>query len=136
MDEVFLDSNILIRFVVKDDIKMYEASKEFFTQVKSNKKKGLIPILVFQEVVWVLNHYYKLTRKEIVESLLEILTLESIQVYDARKDQILDLLKFYGQSNLDLVDIYLHLEAKKISGKIFSFDEQLMRVGMDFLATA
>lgn len=136
MDEYFVDSNVIIRFVVKDDPTMYQASKKFFTQVRNKEKKGLVSILVFQEVVWVLSHYYKLKRKEVVDSLQELILLENIYIFDAKKEQILDLLKYYGQSNLDLVDIYLHLEAKKVNGQIMSFDEQLMRVGNNFLSTA
>ncbi len=136
MDEYFVDSNVIIRFVVKDDPTMYQASKKFFTQVRNKEKKGLVSILVFQEVVWVLSHYYKLKRKEVVDSLQELILLENIYIFDAKKEQILDLLKYYGQSTLDLVDIYLHLEAKKVNGQIMSFDEQLMRVGNNFLSTA
>lgn len=136
MDEYFVDSNVIIRFVVKDDPTMYQASKKFFTQVRNKEKKGLVSILVFQEVVWVLSHYYKLKRKEVVDSLQELILLENIYIFDAKKEEILDLLKYYGQSNLDLVDIHLHLEAKKVNGQIMSFDEQLMRVGNNFLSTA
>jgi len=136
MDEFFIDSNIIIRFIVKDDPTMYQVSKKFFTQIRDKEKKGLVSILVFQEVVWVLSHYYKLKRKEVVDSLQELILLENIYIFDAKKEQILDLLKYYGQSNLDLVDIYLHLEAKKANGQLLSFDEQLMQVGSNFLATA
>ena len=136
MDEFFVDSNIIIRFIVKDDPTMYQMSKKFFTQVRDKEKKGLVSILVFQEVVWVLSHYYKLKRKEVVDSLQELILLENIYIFDAKKEQILDLLKYYGRSNLDLVDIYLHLEAKKANGQLMSFDEQLMRVGNNFLSTA
>jgi len=136
MDEFFIDSNIIIRFIVKDDPTMYQVSKKFFTQIRDKEKKGLVSILVFQEVVWVLSHYYKLKRKEVVDSLQELILLENIYIFDAKKEQILDLLKYYGQSNLDLVDIYLHLEAKKANGQLLSFDEQLMGVGNNFLSTA
>lgn len=136
MDEFFVDSNIIIRFIVKDDPTMYQMSKKFFTQVRDKEKKGLVSILVFQEVVWVLSHYYKLKRKEVVDSLQELILLENIYIFDAKKEQILDLLKYYGRSNLDLVDIYLHLEAKKANGQLMSFDEQLMSVGNNFLSTA
>ena len=136
MDEFFVDSNIIIRFIVKDDPAMYQVSKKFFTQIRDKEKKGLVSILVFQEVVWVLSHYYKLKRWEVVDSLQELILLEKINIFDPKKEQILDLLKYYGQSNLDLVDIYLHLEAKKANGQLMSFDEQLMSVGDNFLSTA
>lgn len=136
MIEVFVDTNIILRFLAKDNPDFFQKSECFFGQVRDNKKKGLISLLVVQEVVWVLEHYYKMKRVEFTNDLLQLLSLESIEIYDARKDDLFELLRVFAESKLDFVDIYLHLEAKRTNGQIFSYDEGLLRAGKGFIATA
>ena len=136
MIEVFVDTNIILRFLAKDNPDFFQKSERFFEQVRDNKKKGLISLLVVQEVVWVLEHYYKMKRAEFTDNLLQLLSLEGIEIYDARKADLFELLRVFAESKLDFVDIYLHLEAKRTNGQIFSYDEELLRAGKDFIATA
>lgn len=71
-----VDTNLLVRLLVRDDPKQVEASERFIA------KGAWVSLLVLQETTWVLERSYGLGRREVglaIELLLEheSLTLES-----------------------------------------------------------
>jgi len=136
MDEVVVDSNIILRFIIADDPDRYAKSEKFFNQIIKHEKKALVSILVVQEVVWILEKYYKMKRPDIVRNLLYVVLLENVEILDSTKNLVYELLQRYTSLPLDLVDIYLHLEARRLNSQLFTFDEKSMQMGSNFLATA
>ncbi len=136
MDEVVVDSNIILRLIIADDPERYAKSEKFFDHVIKHEKKALVSILVIQEVVWILEKYYKMRRPDIVRNLLYVVLLENVEILDSTKSLVYELLHRYISLPLDLVDIYLHLEARRLNSELFTFDEKLMGVGDNFLSTA
>ncbi|PIS22165.1 hypothetical protein COT50_03490 [candidate division WWE3 bacterium CG08_land_8_20_14_0_20_41_10] len=136
MNEVVIDSNIILRFIIRDDPEKYAKSEKFFKQIVKKEKTALISILVIQEVVWILEKYYKMKRAEIVDNILYIILLENVDIYDSHKDVVYELLQRFANLPLDLVDIYLHLEARRLNSQLLTYDEKLTMMGNNFLPTA
>lgn len=136
MYEVLVDSNVILRLIIADDPEKYAKSEKFFSQVVKGEKKALVSILVIQEVVWVLEKYYKMRRSDIVKNLLYILLLENVELTDSNKSLVYELLQYYARLPLDLTDIYLHMEARRLNSQIFTYDEKMMRMGESFLANS
>jgi predicted nucleic-acid-binding protein len=124
-----LDTNILIRFLVKDDVSQAETVYRLFKHAESEKITFFVPLLVMLETIWVLSSVYEISRTEILDVINDILYLP--------------ILKFEGQTalkrflmdarnkNADLSDILISSSAKE-SGceSMLSFDKKAVKHGV------
>lgn len=121
MKKVFLDSNVFIRLVTQDVQDQFEKAKEIFDQIEEGKISGCISILVVNEVLWILENYYKMKRADFIPPLLNLLSLKNLHILEAKKNLIISCLKIMQNRKFDFTDIYLSQITDKKS--LFSFDE-------------
>jgi predicted nucleic-acid-binding protein len=74
-----LDTNVLVRFLVRDDEQQSEAVYRKFKQTEANKEVLFIPVLVVLETVWVLESVYEVTRQEILDSIDSLLLMPILE---------------------------------------------------------
>ena len=74
-----LDTNVLIRFLVRDDEQQSEAVYRKFKQTEADKEVLFIPALVVLEAVWVLESVYEATRQEILDSIDQLLLMPILE---------------------------------------------------------
>ncbi|MFZ5565050.1 MAG: PIN domain-containing protein [Thermodesulfobacteriota bacterium] len=121
-----LDTNLLIRFLVKDDKKQAEAVYNIFKRAETNRESLFIPLLVVLEVVWVLESVYETTRDEILDS-LEALLLMPILTFEAQP-----VLRYFTaaarESKVGLSDLLIASSAR-LSGcdYVLTFDRAASR---------
>lgn len=72
-----LDTNVLVRYLVKDDVAQWKLADEYIKQVKANNETCFINNIVLCELVWVLKTSYKLNRDEIITVLEKILRVDA-----------------------------------------------------------
>lgn len=115
-----LDANIILRFLIKDNLPQFESAQKLFHSFNENL---VLPDLVLAEVVWTLHSVYKLTKQEIIEKLLELLELKNLT---ANFHLLTNALLLYRDYNISFVDAYLiaYCEQNKLEG-IYSFDKGL-----------
>ena len=70
---IAIDTNILIRFLVKDDQKQSELVYQRFKQAESENEILFIPLLVVLEVIWVLQTVYEISDNDILSAIGELL---------------------------------------------------------------
>jgi predicted nucleic-acid-binding protein len=68
-----LDTNILVRFLVQDDINQANKVIQLFTKAEQNNETLYIPLLVILEVIWVLQSAYSVSRQDIVLAISNLL---------------------------------------------------------------
>ena len=68
-----LDTNILVRFLVKDDENQSESVYRLFKKAESEKDAFFVPLLVILETVWVLKAVYEISRPDILDAINDIL---------------------------------------------------------------
>ena len=56
-----LDTNVLVRFLVKDDAEQAQLVYTLFKQAENQKQQLFVPILVVLETIWVLQAVYLAT---------------------------------------------------------------------------
>ncbi len=113
---IVLDANYILRFLLKDNEKMYSIAKEVISQ-----NNCIIDNEVLAEVVFVLLKVYKVTKADIREILEKFISFENIVLND--KTTILNALKIFEENNLDFVDAILCAKSKKYMVK--TFDKKL-----------
>ena len=126
MKKVFIDSNIIIRLIVKDELNQLRKAQQLIKQIEDDKLQGVLSILVVNEIIWILEHYYDLQREKYIPFLLKLMSLKNIKIFEAKKDVIIDTLRRMRKQKFDFTDIYLaHVTTQE---KIFSFDKDFKKL--------
>jgi len=76
------DTNILIRYLTRDDEPLYVRAKEFFDKVKEGSTRAIILESVIAECIYVLTKIYKVPKNKAAESLIDILHYQGIANQD------------------------------------------------------
>ena len=120
---IALDTNVIVRFLVRDDEKQAQVVYALFKQAESARETFFVSLVVVLETIWVLESAYDKSRKEILESFDE---LKSMPILEFEEAQVLqDLLSEGRKSNADLSDLLIALAAQSCgcSGGI-TFDKK------------
>ncbi len=98
----FIDTNVFLRTLVKEDEKSFVECYGLLEAVKTNEIKAATAGIVLAEVVWTLSSFYDLSKSEVVESLRSIQNLRGLKLldeYDHRR-----ALEMYSNHHVKYVD--------------------------------
>ncbi len=103
MDEpVFVDTNVFLRFFVRDIEIHYQKAKELFDKAEKGGVKLETSDMVIAEIVWVLESYYDFSQAEIKEIIDTMLETKNLRVSNhARIREAIDL---YASAKIDFID--------------------------------
>ena len=118
-----LDTNVLVRFLVKDDERQAKAVYSLFKRAETQTEAFFIPILVVLETVWVLEAVYKSTRREILDSIDELLLMPILE-FEAQPT-VRSFIISARENKTDLSDLLIALHTKH-SGcvPVITFDKR------------
>jgi predicted nucleic acid-binding protein len=126
MITAILDTNVILRYILKDNAELFERAKPFMDSLRSGQNQALILEGVLVECVYVLSKVYKVPRDEIADTLSGILRYPGI--VDAGKERYARALTLFCRHNVDIVDALLYATAIERGFEIFSFDKDLERL--------
>ena len=116
-----VDANVILRYLLEDDEQLFEKAKNIFDEALNFQVEILLKEVVIAEVVYVLEKFYKVNRKEISQTLKNLITLRGIKTEN--KNFILKALDIYSDKNLDFVDCILCVMSEQYD--IETFDKKL-----------
>ncbi len=118
-----LDTNILARFLVRDDVDQAECVYRLFKAAEAEKTVFFVSLPVLLELIWVLDSAYKIPRQEILDALGELLLLP-ILVFDAQS-AVRSFISDARKNDLDLSDLLIAFDAVS-SGceQVITFDKK------------
>ena len=126
MKKYFIDTNVILRFLLHDNEKYYNLAKNYFEEAKQAKTEIiLIPEVVF-EADYVLRGVYKISKKEVCDILLKFILSPYLNVFD--RNILIVSLKKYQKKTIDLFDLYLNYKALDKKAKVLSFDRDFDRI--------
>ena len=105
-----LDTNVLVRFLVRDDKKQAEIVYRIFKRAESRNEPFFVPLLVVLETIWVLESVYEIPREEIRGSLQKLL-LMPILIFEAQS-ALQRTLSSAQTNKIDLADLLIAHSAK------------------------
>ena len=120
---IAVDTNIIIRFLARDNEQQYQKAYQIFT----GSEKIFISTTVILETDWVLRFSYRFSTDRIIYAISGLLGLENISVEN--KGEIFISLQWYEQG-LDFADA-LHLACSRCANKFASFDKKLIKKATD-----
>jgi len=122
MDEpIFVDTNVFLRFFVRDVESSYQKAKELFKKAENREIKLVTSDLAIAEIIWVLESYYNFSRAEIKEVVDTILESRNMEV--ANHARIKEAIRLYASGKMDFIDAYniSYINAKGYK-KLATFD--------------
>jgi len=70
MNKFLIDTNVLIRLIVKDDPNKFNIIVKLVEKVEKNEITLVIPTVIIAECCWLLRSFYKLDKRKITEYLI------------------------------------------------------------------
>jgi len=121
-----IDANILLRFLTNDLPEQAERCEKLLDEVQDGKVLVFLPDITLADVVWTLEKYYKLPRKDIRLAMTRIIELKGLQF--SNKSHALTALDYYVEKNVDWTDAFMaaQLIAKGIK-EIYTFDNHFKK---------
>ena len=126
-ERIYADTNIFIRFFADDMPEQTKISKKILKGLLEDKYELYVCNLVFAEIVYVLESYYKLDKKDILDKMFAILKFKNLVVEN--KSIIIEALEIYNEKNIDFTDAYMACHARKAGcNRLFSFDKDFTKI--------
>jgi len=123
----FLDTNIFLRVLIKEDLKTFQECLRLLQLVKDNQIEAITSSLVLAEIGWTLKSFYQVPRNKIITMLQAIINLRGLKIIDDYDPQL--ALKFLKQFNVKLIDAFI-ASIKPIAQKkwiIVSYDKDFQK---------
>lgn len=131
MDATFVDANVFLRFLTKDDPKKAVAAKRLFERALRGEVLLHTNELVIAEIVWTLESFYEIGRKEIHDHLQLLLQSDGLKVSNG--ELLSEALGFYRDLNVDFIDAYNAVWTRQQSiSRVITYDRKHMK-RFDFL---
>jgi predicted nucleic-acid-binding protein len=123
----FIDTNIFIRFLTNDIPEKADACEQLFREAVEKNENYFTTEMVIAEIIWVLESYYELPKKEVQEMVEKILITPFL--FCPQKDQILNALTLYTDKNIDYIDAY-NASVLKEQGinEVYSYDRHYDKI--------
>jgi len=124
-----IDTNVLIRFLVKDDDQQAEIVYGLFKKTESSKEALFVPLAVVLETVWVLESVYNIPRQEILDSINELLLMPILEFES--QSAITNFVSTARETKLDLSDILIAHSALSAGCEcMLTFDKRASGFGL------
>lgn len=127
--KILLDTNVILRFILKDHDTMSPAARDLISKAASGEVQLLLDSVIIAECCFVLSgRVYAFSKSDIASVISKMITLKGVIVDDARR--INDALELFSKHNVDFADAYLAAAAKIEDLFIASFDRDFSKLGV------
>ena len=122
-----IDTNVLIRFLMKDDERQSEAVYLIFKDAEEKRQELWVPLVVILETLWVLDSAYDIPRPEIVDTIDTLLQMPVLKF--ETQPALQQFVNLARDTNLDLSDLLIAVSAKYSGAdRILTFDAKASRL--------
>lgn len=106
-----IDTNILVRFLVRDDAMQAETVKILFERAEKKGDSYFVCTTVILELIWVLKSVYELSDDDIKTAFGKMLQLQVLEFED--RELVAKFVNYDGKHIPDLSDQLIGLNARK-----------------------
>ncbi len=110
--QYFIDTNIFLRVIIKNDQKQFDECVIFLTALKSNQFDAFTGTVVLAEIVWQLTSFYAVPKKEIIRRIRSLQGINGLNIIDNYNQTLaLEIFEKYSIKYIDALiasneDIY------------------------------
>jgi len=122
-----IDTNVLLRYLTNEPQEQAEQAARLFQRISAGAERVWLEDIVLAEVAWTLLSYYRASRQQVAEWLLELLAHQSIEARD--KDVLRVALVIFQEKNVDFADAQIAAQMLADGTReIYSFDRDFDRI--------
>ena len=122
-----IDTNVLVRFLVRDDLAQFEKARNLIHQEVSAGNRVVINQLVLLETEWVLRSRYSLTKKQMMETISALLDAPDVQFED--EPAVEEALYVWRDSRADFADCLISARNRRLGCRATaSFDAKAAKL--------
>ena len=131
-----LDTNVLVRYLVRDDARQLQAAAQLIRSAVEQGESLYVPVTVLLELEWVLRACYGFDKADVTTALAALLSAAELRI-DA-ETAVEAALSLYGQGRADFADcMHVALAAQAGEAPLWTFDKACARVeGASLMALA
>lgn len=120
MTRLWVDANVILRFVTKDPPQLAERAARLMVKAEKGELLLYVAPLVLAETVWVLKSFYKHPMSDIARVIIALVSATGIEVDD--RTIVIRAVELSRDQNVDFVDAYLALQAASHGEVVCTFD--------------
>lgn len=127
----FIDTNIFLRLLIKEDEKTYSQCYKLLSAIKTNQIKAVTSSITLAEIVWTLLSYYKFPKRKVVQAVKSILNLKELKIIDAYNQFV--SLELFDKYTVKYIDTLI-ASVKEIADKkwiIVSYDRDFDKLAIE-----
>jgi predicted nucleic acid-binding protein len=121
MKRLWVDANVLVRFLTGEPEDMHERSVELMARVERGEVTLVISQLVVAEVIWVLKSFYKHSTEDISKVVIGLLSAPGVEAEDHQT--MIRAVELAREKNVDFIDAHLALLAAGHGEEVCTFDK-------------
>jgi predicted nucleic-acid-binding protein len=122
-----IDTNVLVRFLVRDDQTQFEKARKLLKREVSNGRRVFINQLVLLEAEWVLRSRYGLTKTQMLETISGLLDAPDIQLED--EPAVEEALFIWRDAKADFADCLIGARNRRLGCKATAaFDTKALKL--------
>ena len=125
MTKLFLDTNVWVRYLIKDEPKQFVTVKNLLALVEEGKYQPYISSIVLLELSYVLKSVYSFAFSEIVDALESVVAVREITIIEATNSAL--ALAFFKTHKIKFTDCLLASQIRK-DIILVTFDEELRKI--------
>lgn len=127
MTRYLLDTNVLVRFLVRDDPRQFARAAALFQQTADGRCELIVTHILLAETIWVLTspRLYDVPRADVADRLASLVVQPGVRCADA--PVVLDALARFKATPCSFFDCYLAATAAATGDRVASFDKDLQR---------
>jgi len=100
-----IDANIILRFLVNDLPEQAGCCVKLLKRLEAGAEQVLLPDLVLADIVWMMEKFYKLSKREIRDIMASVLALRGLQF--SSKAVAREAFQLYIEKNIDWTDAFV-----------------------------
>ncbi|MEK7513886.1 MAG: PIN domain-containing protein [Patescibacteria group bacterium] len=127
MNKLYLDTNVILDFVIRQQGENFIKAKKIFKQIEAGKIGVQLSILVINETIWTIERVYKIKRVKYLQGLIDLFSLKGVKILEMKKRDLFAVFKIIWQKNVSFVDAYLFFLSQN-KGEIISFDKDFIKL--------
>jgi predicted nucleic acid-binding protein len=126
----FIDSNIFLRTLLRDEEKTFRDCVGFLNEVKKGKIKAFTSNLILAEINWTLLRFYKFPKEEIIKGLYSILKLKNLKFIDKFDSNL--TIEIYKKFSIKFIDALIASNPQIYQKKaiVVSYDRDFDKIGI------
>ena len=123
---IALDTNVLIRYLTRDNPEQAEAARALL-QGLTTDNPGFICREVVIEVVWVLERSYRFRRERIANIVVELVATDTLVIED--DNDVAQAAAVYREGSADFSDLMILSAANRVGAQpLYTFDRRFARL--------